>query len=82
MSAHFAGWDRETLDLALAEFTTGLAAQERAALLARAAPEHLAEFEQAIADLNVAGLASIEAPPDALLRRIAADARAHFGRAS
>jgi hypothetical protein len=74
--AHFAGWDARTLALALDEVTLGLAPAERAELLARTAPRDLEALELAVAELNVAALVELEAPPAALLGRLAADARA------
>jgi len=78
MSAHFAGWDRRTLDLALDEVTLGLSEEERAELRSRAGAHELEALEHAVAELNLAGLGELEAAPAELMRRISADASAHF----
>jgi hypothetical protein len=76
VSAHFAGWDRRTLELALDEVTFGLAPGDRRELLTRADARSLEELELAVAELSVAALGELESPPAELTRRIAADARA------
>ncbi len=76
MSAHFAGWDRRTLELALDEVSFGLAPEDRRELLTRADAASLEALELANAELNVAALGELEAPPAELTRRIAADANA------
>jgi hypothetical protein len=77
MSGRFAGWDERTLGLAQEEYTTGLREAQCVELRARASAQALEAFELAIAELSLAGLGELEAPPSALVRRLEADARAH-----
>lgn len=77
MSGRFAGWDERTLELAQVEYTTGLPEAQSVELRARASAHDLEAFELAIAELSLAGLGALEAPPAALMRRLEADARAH-----
>ncbi len=80
MSPRFASWDERTLALACDEFTFGLAPEDRAELLERADARQLEEFELAVAELNVAALGELEAPPAELLQRISSDARDRLAR--
>lgn len=76
MSTRFASWDERTLALAVDEVTVGLAREECAELRARVRARDLEALELAVAELNVAALGELEAPPAELLHRIADDARA------
>ncbi|MBK7644414.1 MAG: anti-sigma factor [Planctomycetes bacterium] len=77
---HFAGWDEPTLDRALEEVTIGLPEAERAEFEASVSADDLEAFELAVAELNLAGLGQLEAPPASLMRRLRSDARAHVGK--
>lgn len=82
MSARFAGWDERTLALACDELAFGLDPEERAELLTRADGRDLEALELAIAELCLAELGPLEAPPAELMRRIAAAARDEVARGS
>ncbi len=82
MSKPFAEWDEHTQELAVEEVTLGLARGARAELFGRISAGDLEALEQSAAALNLAGLGQLETPPAALLRRLEADARAHFGPAA
>jgi len=74
----WAEWDERTRTLAVEEVTLGLSALERDELLGRLGPGALEPLEHGAAALNLAGLGPLEAPPAALMLRLAADARSHF----
>lgn len=75
-------WDEHTRELAVEEVTLGLARDAHDALFARIRAGDLEPLERSAAALNLAGLGRLETPPAALLRRLEAEARAHFGSAA
>jgi hypothetical protein len=78
MSPHFANWDERTRALALDELSFGLSAAERDELRARITAHELEELELAIAELHVAALGELEAPPAEVQQRVFAAARARM----
>jgi len=71
-------WDDRTQALAVEEVTLGLAREERDELTARLGADDLVQLEESAAALNLAGLGRLDTPPPALMRKLEADARAHF----
>lgn len=72
MSEHFASWDDTTLELAADLVTEGLDQADELQLEAQTRHDDLEAFELAVAELALAGLDDLEAPPadvsDRLLR--------------
>jgi hypothetical protein len=79
VSAHFAVWDEDTLDLAVLDVTVGLASAERERLSKLVDARDLEHFERTVAALSLAGLGALEPLPEGLRNRIEADAPRHMG---
>ncbi len=80
-SSHFAGWDARTLALAIDEVTQGLPHQEQAQLREKVDAKDLEALELALAEIHLASLETIEAPPVELLARLRTRAGNHLGHA-
>ncbi len=79
MSPAFAEWEERTLALAADHVTQGLDAAELRELHRRAAAADLDAFERACAELHVAALGPVEAPPAGLMLKLQADAARELG---
>ena len=77
MSAHFAGWDESTLDLAIERFTVGQDLHDEARLDRLANGIDLLDFENALAAIHLGALVQLEAPQAETLSRLEVAGRKH-----